>query len=138
MIIFIPIKENSLRVNRKNFRLVDGIPLYKHVLRKLKSHDVFVSTDSKEIMNECSSDASLSHVTCYERNSELCGDRVSVCDILKDFVLRFDVSEPVLQMHVTSPLLSVGTLEEAYQNMKDYDSVVSCNIHQVRFWRKGT
>tara|TARA_R110001599_G_scaffold352666_2_gene588168 strand:+ start:2614 stop:3252 length:639 start_codon:yes stop_codon:yes gene_type:complete len=136
MIIFVPIKENSQRVSRKNFRLVDGVPLYKCVLRKLKSHKVFVSTDSEEIMRECNRDTSLSHIICYEREAELCGDKVSVCDILKDFILRFNISKPVVQMHVTSPLLSVNTLEKAYENMKKYDSVVSCNTHQVRLWRK--
>jgi N-acylneuraminate cytidylyltransferase len=47
--VFIPIKENSQRVPRKNFRLLNGIPLYKNILSKLKDFQVFVDTDSNEI-----------------------------------------------------------------------------------------
>ena len=42
MIVFIPIKEVSQRVPRKNFRLFKGVPLYKHVLRKYKNYKVYV------------------------------------------------------------------------------------------------
>ena len=47
MKIFIPIKEISQRVPKKNFRLFDGAPLYKHTLYKLKDFEVYVDTDSE-------------------------------------------------------------------------------------------
>jgi CMP-N-acetylneuraminic acid synthetase len=136
LIVFIPIKENSQRVKRKNFRLVNGAPLYKHVVRKLKDHKVFISTDSQEILRQCKIDPTLSHTVCYARDQSLCGDKVSVCDILEDFINKFDIIEPIVQMHVTNPFLKIDTVESAYDKMGKHDSVVSCNTHQTRFWRK--
>ena len=86
MTIFIPIKENSQRVPRKNFRLLDGIPLYKHTLYKLKDFKVFVDTDSQEIIEEVKRDERCSHVTAYARNPSLIGDEVSVCDVIDNAV----------------------------------------------------
>ena len=65
MIIFIPIKQNSQRVPKKNFRVFKSAPLYKHVLRKFNKHNVFVDTDSQQILEECKKDKSLSHVHAF-------------------------------------------------------------------------
>jgi len=136
MILFIPIKQNSQRVPRKNFRDFGGIELYKHTLYKLKHCDVYVDTDSEEILNEISKDSSLSNVRCLSRKEHLIGDEVSVCDLISDFVQSKNIEEPVVQIHVTSPFLKLETLESAYTKMSEYDSVVSCNKLHTRLWRK--
>ena len=59
MKIFIPIKEKSQRVPNKNFRLFNGIPLYKHTLYKLKDFEVWVDTDSDIILKEIEKDEKL-------------------------------------------------------------------------------
>ena len=59
MIIFIPIKENSQRVPRKNFREINGVPLYKHTLYKLSDYEVYVDTDSTEVILDIESDERL-------------------------------------------------------------------------------
>ena len=103
MVIYIPIKENSQRVPRKNFRIFNGEPLYKHTLLKYRSDKVFVDTDSDEIYNEINHDNRLSNVCVYKRDEHLIGDTVSVCDLLKNFIRKFDIVEPIAQIHVTSP-----------------------------------
>ena len=136
MIIFIPIKHNSQRVHRKNFRRFGKEPLFKHTLLKLKKHKVYVDTDSQEIIDRISSDKRLSHVTTFHRKEHLRGDKVSVCNLIKNFVKEYNVKEPIVQIHVTSPFLTIQVLEDAYKKIENYDSVVSCSAHNSRFWRK--
>jgi CMP-N-acetylneuraminic acid synthetase len=138
MIIFIPIKHNSQRVHRKNFRIFCNEPLYKHTLLKLKNHTVFVDTDSEEIIDEIHKDSRMKHVSAYKRNKLLIGHEISVCELIKDFIIRFDIKEPITQIHVTSPFLEIKTLEKAYNELETHDSVASCNEIRSRFWRKET
>jgi len=136
MIIFIPIKHNSQRVHRKNFRRFGKEPLFKHTLLKYSNHQVYVDTDSQEIIDLISSDKTLSHVNVFNRRESLRGDTVSVCDLIRDFVIRFKINEPVAQIHVTSPFLKEETLLAASKYIKNHDSVISCNAYNSRFWRK--
>jgi len=136
MIIFIPIKHNSQRVHRKNLRDFGREPLFKHTLLKFKDHRVFVDTDSDEIANLIQTDSRLRTITTIKRRSELCGDKISVCELIKDFILRHQIREPLAQIHVTSPFLEESTLVEAYKHIGPHDSVIACNKHQSRFWRQ--
>ena len=65
MKIFFIIKE-KYRVKNRNFIKLDGLPLYKYVLRKYKNFKVFVDTDSEKIIQECKKDKGLKHVYCYK------------------------------------------------------------------------
>ena len=143
MKIFIPIKEISQRVPSKNFRLFGGAPLYKHTLYKLKDFEVYVDTDSEEILKQVEEDENLSHVTAYRRREDLTGHEVSVCELICHFVTTYCSSREVIcQVHVTSPFLNPNTLSVAYSKMRggfvdsEFDSVVSCNSLQTRLWRK--
>jgi len=136
MKIFVPIKEYSQRVPRKNFRIFYGEPLYKHALLKFSKNQVYVDTDSEEVIKGIQDDARLGHVLTYKRSRELVGHHVSVCDLIKNFIKRFEVQEPIAQIHVTSPFLNNKLLEDAAEYMSNHDSVISCNIHHTRFWRK--
>ncbi len=137
MVIFIPIKENSQRVPRKNFRELNGVPLYKHTLNKLKNFEVYIDTDSDEIAAGIKMDHNLSNVSVYRRDSDLVGDDVSVCDLIQRFIKKYTIFDYICQLHVTSPFLDVDILEEAFNKTKEgYDSVVSCNEVNTRFWRK--
>jgi len=136
MIILIPIKHNSQRVPRKNFRMFHGEPLYKHTLLKYAEDQVYVDTDSDEIFEEISKDVRLSNVIVFKRNKNLIGDAVSVCELIIDFIDRYKIKEPIVQIHVTSPFLGREMVLRAYSFIGDYDSVVACTKHNSRFWRK--
>lgn len=136
MIVFIPIKQNSQRVPRKNFRDFGGIELYKHTLYKYVNHEVYVDTDSEEIIYQINSDVKLNNVKIIHRKKELIGDKVSVCDLISSFVEENKISDPIVQIHVTSPFLKEETVVDAYKEIKKYDSVVSCNKLHTRLWRK--
>jgi len=136
MIVFIPIKENSQRVSRKNFRIFEGEPLYKHTLLKYSLDQVYVDTDSVEIYEGITKDARLENVTVFNRSKHLVGDDISVCDLIMDFINRFEIRETIAQIHVTSPFLDRETVSRAHSFIGNYDSVVSCTKHNSRFWRK--
>jgi CMP-N-acetylneuraminic acid synthetase len=137
MKIFVPIKENSQRVFRKNFRKLQGTPLFIRLFEKLKDFDVYVDTDSKEII-DCLR-KKYSNVTVYKRNESLVGDEVSVCDLISYFINKFNLKkEWICQVHVTSPFLKIETLNavEVLTKNSNLDSIVSCNILQTRLWKK--
>lgn len=138
MKVFIPIKETSQRVPKKNFRSFEGKPLYKHALYKLKDFEVYVDTDSDKLLEEIQNDKELSHVTPYIRAEYLTGHTTSVCKLIEYFIEKFHFEDLVVcQVHVTSPFLKASTLEKACRFMQNgYDSVVSCNALQTRLWRK--
>ena len=114
MKIFIPIKENSQRVSRKNFRILNGEPLYKFQLLKFNKFEIYVNTDSEEIYSSIKKDNRLSNVNVFYRKKELTGDKVSVCDLIKDFIISHNIDEPIAQIHVTSPFLKQETLLDAF------------------------
>jgi len=136
MKIFIPIKHNSQRVKRKNFRIFGTEPLFKHTLLKYPHDEVYVDTDSDEIIDLIKKDNRLANVAAFNRKEKLRGDKVSVCDLIEDFIKSHNVDSPLVQIHVTSPFLKRETIIEAEKFIHTYDSVVACNIYQSRFWRQ--
>ena len=109
------------------------MPLYQYVINKFKDHQVFIDTDSDEILEFY--DGRID-VVAFKRESNLIGNEVSVCDLIKSFINRFNIKDNICQLHVTSPLLEVDTIKKAEKYLNEYDSVVSCNKIQSRFWRK--
>ncbi len=103
MKIFVPIKHNSQRVPQKNFRIFKGEPLYKYSLLKYKGLEVYVDTDSDEIYESINSDARFSNVSVFMRDEKLVGDSISVCDLILNFIKKYNVTVPIAQVHVTSP-----------------------------------
>ena len=98
MKIFIPIKHNSQRVPRKNFRELNGNPLYKHTLYKLSDYEVYVDTDSEEIILDIESDEKLDNVIVYDRSKDLIGDDVSVCNLIKRFIEKYNPTDYICQL----------------------------------------
>lgn len=135
MHIFIPIKENSQRVPGKNFRSFQNKPLWKHTVDKLSLfYRVYIDTDSDHIINECKK---INNVFAFKRKDILCGDKVSVVALLKNFRDRFEISENICQVHVTSPFLDPEHIKIAEQKIYDgYDSVFGVDVIQQRLWRK--
>ena len=133
--LFIPIKKNSQRVPKKNFRLFKNKPLWEHAVDKLKDFDVYIDTDSDFIIEACESKP---WVNCFQRGRHLIGDKVSVVDLLKNFVNKFSIREPICQIHVTSPFLNPDHIKFALNkiNNESYDSVFSADVIQSRFWRE--
>lgn len=158
-ILFIPIKEHSARVSRKNFRDFNGVPLYMYTLNKYVDKDVsvYVDTDSEEVMGALDMmhlDGKMLNVTPMSRKKSLRGDNVSVNLLIENFIDTHIDKERwrdvwIGQIHVTNPFLSAETVLDAlckaesdgtvYEDTADaregFDSVASVTTHNCRFWR---
>tara|TARA_B100000700_G_scaffold326280_1_gene437354 strand:- start:5261 stop:5917 length:657 start_codon:yes stop_codon:yes gene_type:complete len=144
MKFFIIIKQHSERVKDKNFRLVGGIPLWKHLVNELTGQDVYIDTDSDKILDECQN---IEHVTAYAReqghiNLELDASfKVSPALLMIERFLDErveDENEVIITPHVTSPYIKLKTIMDAslYLN-QGYDSVQACTSHQEFAYYQG-
>lgn len=142
MKIFVIIKQNSQRVHRKNFRLLGGIPLWMHLIDELKDHDVFIDTDSPEIIKGC---VDMSWVTAYPREQRfidyeeynelnLSPALMMIDNFLDNYVE--DENEIIVTTHVTSPFLKSSTILDAVKILEEtsYDSVHSVTRHHEFSW----
>lgn len=142
IVALLPMKENSQRIINKNFKEFNGKPLFKWVLDtllSLKKIDLIViNTDAGKILSKYGVENS-KRILIRDRKKELCGDFVSMNRILYDDMKNID-SELYLMTHVTNPLLSKKTIENAisiYLNNKvdgKYDSLFSVNKLNMRLY----
>jgi CMP-N-acetylneuraminic acid synthetase len=139
MIVYIPIKVNSQRVLRKNFRLFRGKPLWEHCIDKFKSsnYELWVDTDSDEIVDAC---ADKQWVNIHNRPDHLRGDAVSVVRLIVDFCNKMELGDNrmIAQLHVTSPFFNIQHIQdavEAFRSDTAVDSVFSADAVQQRLWR---
>jgi CMP-N-acetylneuraminic acid synthetase len=139
--VFIPIKEHSSRVPRKNFREFGGKPLYQYVLSKYKEctkSEIWVDTDSCEIYDWVNKICP-ENFHSYMRSETLIGDDVSVNLLIDYFVSEYcEDGDVIIQTHVTSPFLSANYLEQLVDILeeKNLDSIASANVIQSRLWRE--
>ena len=144
MKFFIIIKENSERVKDKNFRLVGGIPLWKHLVNELRGQDVYIDTDSDKILDECQK---IEHITAYARERDHINLEADASFKVSPALLmieRFlderveDENEVVITPHVTSPYIKLKTIMDASRHLdQGYDSVQACTSHQEFAYYRG-
>lgn len=143
----IPIKHYSSRIPGKNYRLMDGKPLYFYILEtlvKCKSVDkIVVDTDSEIIREGIENNRNIfPNIIIYNRREELRGSEVStnklLCQVIEDLQLNSDI---YLHTHVTNPLIKVETIEKIINffinNCEKYDSLFTVNKYYSRFYDKS-
>lgn len=143
IIALLPMKGNSERVPGKNLKDFNGTPLFYHVLKSLSDSKyikhIIINTDSKQIADLAKSYSS--KVIIHTRPQEICGDFVSMNDII-----NFDINQRTehffLQTHSTNPLLKTQTIDKAiedfFNNTKTHDSIFSVTKLQTRlYWEDG-
>ena len=141
---FVIVKQNSVRVPNKNFRMLDGLPLWKHLIYELVDEAVYIDTDSLDILTECEE---LYWVTAYQREQEHIdletNNEFGVSPVLK-MIERFldehveDENEVIVTPHVTSPFIKSRTIVEAAKMLrKGYDSVQACTEHKEFAYLNG-
>lgn len=144
MKIFTYIKDNSSRVKRKNFRNLGGLPLWKHLMYEVFGVETFIDTDSQEVINECLSDPSLSHVTAYPRDQKFIdmendpSNKLSPALLMVEKFMNLYVTndqEPIVVTHVTSPFLNKSTILDAVKYLENgYNFVHSVYSVQDFAW----
>lgn len=139
----LPMKLNSERVPNKNFKLMEGKPLFAWMLSTLCDLDfvdrVIINTDaSSDLFGEHLEN---SKITIRKRRKDLCGDLVSMNKIIEDDVLSDD-NNIYLMTHTTNPLISKATFTKAFKaymerNISEHDSLFTATKFQGRFYYEG-
>jgi CMP-N-acetylneuraminic acid synthetase len=139
IIALVPMRHHSQRVPAKNYRLLAGKPLYRHIIETLSNvgeiSSILVDTDSPVISKGLNQD--FPQVQVIDRPPHLCADTISMNDIL-----LYDTSQAAadfyLQTHSTNPLLRPETISSAiHQFLADYpahDSLFSVTRLQTRLY----
>lgn len=135
----LPLKGYSERIPEKNIKMFGGSPLFFQVLKTLLECElvdsVVINTDCQRIANMA---REFERVSIVKRPAWLCGDFVSMNEIIHyDINLNKD-QEHFLQTHSTNPLLSVETLEEAietyFSDLSSFDSLFSVTPLKTRLY----
>ncbi|HVJ64084.1 MAG TPA: acylneuraminate cytidylyltransferase family protein [Bdellovibrionota bacterium] len=142
IIALLPMKAHSERVSGKNFRLLNGKPLFRWVLDTMLSvpeiSTVVINTDAREILAK-NGLVDSERVKIRDRRPEICGDFVSMNKIIADDIEAMP-ADFYLMTHTTNPLLSAETIREAIRRFsepkREFDSIFTVNKHQTRFYRK--
>lgn len=135
----VPMRHHSQRVPNKNYRLLDGKPLYQHILTTLLSvteiAEIVVDTDSPVIIEGLLT--SFPTIKVIDRPQELRADDVSM-----NTILQYDISQApadfYLQTHSTNPLLKATTITKAIHSFlaayPGKDSLFSVTRLQTRLY----
>jgi N-acylneuraminate cytidylyltransferase len=135
IVAIIPIKSNSERVPGKNFRLVNGKPLYSYMIEKAIQCNfdaVYVDTDSHEITQYCKE----KKVCVIKRVPDLAKNDANGNDLL-NYHASIIEADLYFQLFVTAPLLKVESINACIsilQKNQDYDSVMTVEEIYSWFW----
>ncbi len=132
--VFTIIKANSERVPGKNFLELGGKPLWRWLVDELSEFDVYINTDSDDLIGILSKfdhvtpiKRASSHIEWEERSSEIGSP---VMDMVKGFCESYlGDSESFALVHVTSPFLKAGTLNVAFDG---FQPKINHSLHSVR------
>ena len=140
---FVPMRHHSVRVVGKNYRLMDGKPLYHYIMESLLNvpeiERVVVDTDSSVVIEGLAKD--FPQVETLLRPENLRAD-----DVPMNEILMYDTSQVkadyYLQTHCTNPLLKSSTISAAIKALLDkaymYDSLFSVTEVRKRYWDQLT
>lgn len=135
----IPMRHHSQRVPGKNYRMLEGKPLYQHILDTLQRCPeitrIAVDSDSEEIIAGLR--RTYPAVVVIPRPKALKADTVPMNEIL-----RYDISQVpadlYLQTHSTNPLLRAETISRAIKALSSAmpakDSLFSVTRLQTRLY----
>lgn len=135
----VPMRHHSQRVPGKNYRLLDGRPLYQHILSTLAGvkeiNQIVVDTDSPEIISGVHEFFPM--IKIIDRPQALRADTVPMNEILLYDVSQYP-SDLYLQTHSTNPLVKSETFSSAINKLDglypSYDSLFAVTRLQTRLW----
>lgn len=135
----VPMRHHSQRVPGKNYRLLDGRPLYQHIISTLQQvkeiTQLVVDTDSPEVIQGIHEN--FPQVKVLDRPESLRADTIPMNEILMYDVSQFP-SDLFLQTHSTNPLVKPETFSRAIQTLTRlypaYDSLFAVTRLQSRLW----
>lgn len=142
-VALLPMKGHSERVPNKNFRQLNGKPLFCWILDALleiqEIERVVINTDVPERVEHDLHLTTHDRVSIVARSLENCGDYVSMNKIIEEDISNFP-AEVYAMTHATNPLLTSTSIQSAIKlhvgNFEDnsYDSLFTVTRHQTRFY----
>ena len=145
IVALLPMKAQSIRVPNKNFKELINKPLFEWILGSLTKIDeisnIVINTDAINILSNFNLTKN-KKIIIKERPLELCGDLVSMNQIIKNDLDDF-LADVYLMTHTTNPFLSSFTMSEAikvfnnFNKKEKYDSLFSVNKIQTRFYNSN-
>jgi len=140
IVVLVPMKGHSERVPNKNIKDFNGAPLYhsiiKSLLQSVRVKRIIINTDSQFIADD--SKRHFDKILINPRPESLCGDFVSMNDIIAYDINNYSCEDHFMQTHSTNPLLSTDTIDKSIDLYfealeKGYDSVFSVTRFQSRY-----
>ncbi len=139
LIALVPMRHNSQRVPGKNYRLINGKPLYQHIIETLLAvpevNGIVVDTDSDPVMNGLREN--FPQVKVIHRPEHLRADDIPMNEILIYDTEQYP-ADFYLQTHSTNPLLKAETISRAIQTFNETypekDSLFSVTRWQTRLY----
>lgn len=135
IVAVIPIKSKSERVKNKNFKKVNGRPLYKFLLEKLKKcnfDEIYIDSDSKEIKKYCIKN----NYKFIQRLPKLSKNDANGNDLL-NYHAQIIQADIFFQLFITSPLIKIETINKCIKILKDnkkIDSILTVQEIYSWFW----
>ena len=136
-VAIIPIKKKSVRVPGKNFIKINGIPLYKILLDKIKKCNfdaIFVDSDSIEVKKYCNNNG----LNYIKRLPRLAKNTANGNDLL-NYHSSIVNANFYFQIFITSPLLKISSINQCIKilkNNKKIDSILTSKSLYSWFWHK--
>lgn len=140
----IPIKTRSTRVPYKNFKALDGRPLYQHIILNCLEagcfDNIYIDTDSEEIKKFCVQNK----VNFIDRLPELALDTANGNDVFHydiDYLTNIHKEyDFYFQLYATAPFLTSDSIKACVSFLKyhpNYDSILTCKEEYGWFWWKN-
>lgn len=142
----IPIKHESTRVPMKNFRQMNGKPLYFYIINTLlqikRISKIIIDTNSPIIFNNVPLlfKNEMHRIILYERPEHLWDGNTPTNNLLINVINHLDLNADLyLQTHVTNPLLKKETIEKAIDEFipDKNDSLFSAKVLRTRLYDKN-
>lgn len=137
----VPIKERSERLPGKNFKELNGKPLFYWTLNALLQAQhvsrVVVDADSDKVQREIS--RFFPSIRVIRRPAALLGDDVVANDLIEWEMTQID-DVNFLQTHVTNPLLQSRTIDEAinaYFESENHDTLFGATEFRGRWYHRN-
>ena len=135
VVCIVPIKKKSKRVKGKNFKKINGKPLFRFLLDKLLNSnfdEIYIDSDSNIIKRYCKSKG----YKFVNRLSSLSKDNANGNDLL-NYHQKIIKADLYFQLFVTAPLLSIKSINKCIsilKKTKKHDSILTCNEIFSWFW----
>ena len=134
----VPIKKESQRVPNKNFKMINGKPLFFWIISSLNASNYIdeIVINCDDIYVEQQLNEHFDFLKFVYRPTELTGNEISMNKII-EYTIPYCKNDSIIQTHTTNPLLSVDTINDVIEkHLKSNSNFFSVTSLQERLYDK--